>query len=128
VRWVEKLSDNETPAWLGLPKNAEILRLKNYGKKALTKLLKMQTVEEDSAIELSFVENEETKEQQQQQQQSSMLRPLWIRSLEQNCLKWLELLPQVFEFTTTLFFQTNDTIPSLTKSHVFIVVIRFCVG
>jgi dynein heavy chain 1 len=97
VKWVEKLPDNETPAWLGLPKNAEILRLKNFGKRTLAKLLKMQTLEEDSAIELSFVENEETKEQQQQQ--SSMLRPLWIRSLEQNCLKWLELLPQVFELS-----------------------------
>jgi len=93
VKWAEGLPDNETPAWLGLPKNAELLRLKMLGKKTLAKLLKMQTVEEDSALELSSAASEETREQPQRHHGDDT-RPLWIRTLEQNCLQWLELLPR----------------------------------
>jgi hypothetical protein len=85
----------------------------------------MQTVEEDSAIELAFaVENGENKEQlSQQPEHGDMTRPLWIRTLEQNCIKWLELLPEVI---VVLFFKEVSSVSSLwiwiilkkTTSHV----------
>ena len=32
LQWVENLPDNQTPAWLGLPNNAEKVLLTNKGK------------------------------------------------------------------------------------------------
>ncbi len=31
LQWVEKLADNQTPSWLGLPNNAEMVLLTNKG-------------------------------------------------------------------------------------------------
>jgi hypothetical protein len=37
LQWVEKLADNQTPSWLGLPNNAEMVLLTNKGTHPPTK-------------------------------------------------------------------------------------------
>lgn len=48
-RWVDALPDEQTPAWLGLPSNAEVLLLTTQGRAVISKLLRMQSLEEDEA-------------------------------------------------------------------------------
>ena len=47
---MEKLPDDQTPSWLGLPNNAETVILQTKAKTFLQKLLKMQTVTEDEDL------------------------------------------------------------------------------
>ncbi len=32
LQWIEKLADTQTPSWLGLPNNAEMVLLTNKGR------------------------------------------------------------------------------------------------
>lgn len=51
MKWTDQLSSSaQTPAWLGLPENAELLLLTSKGKSLLQKLLKLQTLEIDAKV------------------------------------------------------------------------------
>lgn len=56
LKWIESLADRQTPAWLGLPNNAEKVLLTTRGTDLVTKLLKMQQLEDDDelAYKVSF--------------------------------------------------------------------------
>lgn len=45
LKWIESLADRQTPAWLGLPNNAEKVLLTTRGTDLIGKLLKMQQLE-----------------------------------------------------------------------------------
>jgi dynein heavy chain 1 len=59
IRWTEQLNaSTQTPAWLGLPENAEVLLLTTKGKSLVQKLLKLQTLQVDAKVSDPFEEEE----------------------------------------------------------------------
>jgi dynein heavy chain 1, cytosolic len=87
MSWVESLPSTDSPSWLGLPDNAELLLLQIKSSSTLQKLLKMQTLDESEAADISSgSENASAGDIDG--------RPPWMKSLEVSCAKWLDLLPQ----------------------------------
>lgn len=54
LKWIESLADRQTPAWLGLPNNAEKVLLTTRGTDLISKLLKMQQLEDDDELAYSM--------------------------------------------------------------------------
>ncbi|XP_045484392.1 dynein heavy chain, cytoplasmic isoform X1 [Pieris rapae] len=90
-KWIEELSDRQSPSWLGLPNNAEKVLLTTQGSELVSKLLKMQQLEDeeelaynaanqDDPINLIVVEGDG--------------RPAWMKSLHQTATNWLQVLPK----------------------------------
>jgi hypothetical protein len=50
LRWMHKLPDTQTPAWLGLPNNADQVILQTKATTFVQKLLKMQAVTDDEDL------------------------------------------------------------------------------
>lgn len=104
-QWIESLPSNDTPAWLGLPDNAELLLLQTKAQATLQNLLKMQTLDDDTdTVESSLGGGSSSSSamtfSSQSDQSSSNQdalaedgRPTWIKSLEANARKWKGLLP-----------------------------------
>ncbi len=80
AKWVDALPDRQTPTWLGLPANAERLILAQQGRALVSKLLRMQSIEEDAAAEAAAGASADT-------------RPAWIRALEKAVGEYTQLLP-----------------------------------
>lgn len=92
LKWIEELSDRQTPSWLGLPNNAEKVLLTTQGSDLVSKLLKMQQLEDEE--ELAY--NAAT---QDHHDPTSIViegdgRPAWMKSLHQTATGWLQLLPE----------------------------------
>ena len=87
LKWVEELPDFESPAWLGLPNNAEILLKVNAGKKLITRFLKMQNAEVDDSYgeESSVVKGKGDKQG---------TKPAWAVALTKFVNTWKGLLPK----------------------------------
>jgi dynein heavy chain 1 len=88
IRWIEKLPEVESPVWLGLPANAEIMLRVNQTKRILSKLVKMQTMEEED----TGAEDKSATGQGHGTADDS--RPLWMRLLEGNLENWSKVLPE----------------------------------
>merc|ERR1712013_526156 len=84
LAWVEALTDQNSPDWLGLPNNAEKVLLANSAHDLVINLLKMQQLDEDE--ELAYSDGEVKGEAQAG-------RPAWMRTMEANTSGWLRLLP-----------------------------------
>lgn len=85
LHWVESLTDQQTPSWLGLPNNAEKVLLTNRGSDLIAKLLKMQLLEDDDEPAYAAEEGER-----------SIVgdgRPAWMATLQHSGTTWLRLLP-----------------------------------
>ncbi|XP_078728003.1 cytoplasmic dynein 1 heavy chain 1-like isoform X1 [Lampetra fluviatilis] len=87
VQWVEMLPDNQTPSWLGLPNNAEKLLLTTQGTDMLSKLLKMQLLEDEEDLA------HQAPEKKRRPSSTSDGRPAWMRTLHTTALNWLGLVP-----------------------------------
>ncbi|XP_037072682.1 LOW QUALITY PROTEIN: dynein heavy chain, cytoplasmic-like [Pollicipes pollicipes] len=85
LQWVEQLSDRQTPAWLGLPNNAEKLLLTTRGTDMVSSLLRMQLLEDDG--EVAYVDEREAEKHQ------ADARPAWMRVLHNSGRTWSQLLP-----------------------------------
>ena len=87
LQWVNNLSDNQLPCWLGLPNNAEKVLLTTQGTDLIGKMLKMQLLEDDDVLP------EETTEKARR---SSSVdgRPAWMRTLFTSASTWLKLVPK----------------------------------
>uniref|UniRef100_A0A1B0B0C4 Dynein heavy chain, cytoplasmic n=1 Tax=Glossina palpalis gambiensis TaxID=67801 RepID=A0A1B0B0C4_9MUSC len=90
LKWIENLTDRQTPSWLGLPNNAEKVLLTTRGTDLVSKLLKMQQLEDDDELAYSV---EECNEQAASQRQEDG-RPSWMKTLHNSATAWLELLPK----------------------------------
>ncbi|XP_075979872.1 dynein heavy chain, cytoplasmic isoform X3 [Anticarsia gemmatalis] len=90
LKWIEELSDRQTPSWLGLPNNAEKVLLTNQGSDLVSKLLKMQQLEDEEELAYNAAS------QDHDQVSDSMVdgRPAWMKTLHQTATNWLQLLPQ----------------------------------
>ncbi len=89
LKWIEGLADRQTPSWLGLPNNAEKVLLTTHGTDLVSKLLKMQQLEDDDELAYSAEEGIETAKPRQEDG-----RPSWMKTLHNSATAWLELLPK----------------------------------
>ncbi|XP_078516318.1 cytoplasmic dynein 1 heavy chain 1 [Lissotriton helveticus] len=88
VQWVELLPDTQTPSWLGLPNNAEKVLLTTQGIDMISKMLKMQMLEDED--DLAYAETEK----KQRTDSTSDGRPVWMRTLHTTACNWLQVIPQ----------------------------------
>ncbi|XP_069594120.1 cytoplasmic dynein 1 heavy chain 1 isoform X2 [Ranitomeya imitator] len=88
VQWVEMLPDAQTPSWLGLPNNAERVLLTTQGIDMISKMLKMQMLEDED--DLAYAETEK----KQRTDSTSDGRPSWMRTLHTTACNWLSVIPQ----------------------------------
>ncbi|XP_012868489.1 PREDICTED: cytoplasmic dynein 1 heavy chain 1 [Dipodomys ordii] len=88
VQWVELLPDAQTPSWLGLPNNAEKVLLTTQGVDMISKMLKMQMLEDED--DLAYAETEK----KTRTDSTSDGRPAWMRTLHTTASNWLHLIPQ----------------------------------
>eukprot|EP01113_Clastostelium_recurvatum_P011812 TRINITY_DN1605_c0_g1_i1.p1 TRINITY_DN1605_c0_g1~~TRINITY_DN1605_c0_g1_i1.p1 ORF type:complete len:4689 (+),score=1530.43 TRINITY_DN1605_c0_g1_i1:285-14351(+) len=88
--WIEELPAQSTPAWLGLPDNAEVLLLINKGKRAVSRLAKMQSVEDEGDAPASSSSSHDSEEKDGA---SSEGRPAWMRTLLVSLTQWQGSLP-----------------------------------
>lgn len=88
VQWVELLPDTQTPSWLGLPNNAEKVLLTTQGIDMISKMLKMQMLEDED--DLAYAETEK----KARTDSTSDGRPAWMRTLHTTASNWLHLIPQ----------------------------------
>ncbi len=86
---METLPDKQSPAWLGLPNNAENILLAKRGKELVRKLLRMQQLDDDDEIVDAAGENKTSKKESLEVD----LRPAWMRSLADSAETWLASLP-----------------------------------
>ncbi|XP_054005626.1 dynein heavy chain, cytoplasmic isoform X1 [Hylaeus anthracinus] len=89
LKWIESLSDRQTPSWLGLPNNAEKVLLTTRGTDLVSKLLKMQQLEDEDELAYS---NEESLNTPREAEGDG--RPSWMRTLHNSASTWLQLLPK----------------------------------
>lgn len=93
LKWIENLTDRQTPSWLGLPNNAEKVLLTTRGTDLVSKLLKMQQLEDDEELAYTTEEsNEQAAAAASQRQEDG--RPSWMKVLHNSATAWLELLPK----------------------------------
>ncbi|XP_026741142.1 dynein heavy chain, cytoplasmic isoform X1 [Trichoplusia ni] len=90
LKWIEDLSDRQTPSWLGLPNNAEKVLLTNQGSDLVSKLLKMQQLEDEEELAYNAAA------QDHDVVSDSMVdgRPAWMKTLHSTATNWLQLLPK----------------------------------
>ena len=95
-RGKDKLPAHQTPAWLGLPNTAEKVLLTTRGTDMVTKLLKMQLLEDDDDDEDeddSAYSASAQRDKDNAAAQRSDGRPAWMRSLLESARTWMGLLP-----------------------------------
>ncbi|KAJ3021261.1 hypothetical protein HKX48_008890 [Thoreauomyces humboldtii] len=87
VEWVDKLPDQQSPTWLSLPDNAEMIRMAHKGHAMLAGVRKMgATIDDNEDATVSIAVEKHTAEDVQQ--------PLWMRSLSKMIGEWLTSLPE----------------------------------
>lgn len=97
LHWTESLTGRQTPSWLGLPDNAEKVLLTNQTSQMISKLLKLQLLEDDDDLVYSETENvagDKPKVVVKRRTSESIDgRPAWMRTLLSSSTNWLRLLP-----------------------------------
>ncbi|XP_074099131.1 dynein heavy chain, cytoplasmic isoform X3 [Cotesia typhae] len=91
LKWIESLSDRQTPSWLGLPNNAEKVLLTTRGTDLVSKLLKMQQLEDEDELAYS---TDDTLGGDTPREADVDGRPSWMRVLYNSASTWLQLLPK----------------------------------
>ncbi|XP_078314970.1 cytoplasmic dynein 1 heavy chain 1-like isoform X1 [Crassostrea virginica] len=84
-------NDSQTPAWLGLPNNAEKVLRTNLGSNLIAKLMKMQLMEEDDDLAYGASPDDEDKPMADG-------RPAWMRTLHTSVSTWMSLIPKISIF------------------------------
>lgn len=83
--WVDALPVEQTPAWLGLPEDAERLLLAGSGRRALQNLLKMKRVEGD--------DDEAGGDDAGIGGDEGGVQPAWMTALRAQAIEWRDALP-----------------------------------
>ncbi|VVD02388.1 unnamed protein product [Leptidea sinapis] len=90
LKWIEELSDRQTPSWLGLPNNAEKVLLTTQGSDLVSKLLKMQQLEDEEELAYNAANQDDP--------HSIVVegdgRPAWMKTLHHTATAWLHVLPK----------------------------------
>lgn len=94
LKWIEALADRQTPSWLGLPNNAEKVLLTTRGTDLISKLLKMQQLEDDDELAYNASQDESNLDKAAAALKQEDGRPSWMKVLHNSAVQWLELLPK----------------------------------
>lgn len=94
LKWIEGLTDRQTPSWLGLPNNAEKVLLTTRGTDLISKLLKMQQLEDDDELAYNSQQDELSDKSGAVSLKQEDGRPSWMKVSHNSALTWLELLPK----------------------------------
>jgi dynein heavy chain 1 len=89
VQWADNLSDQQSPAWLGLPNNAERVLLTIRGGDMISNLLKMQILEDDD--ELAYAAPTEATDEEKKEVDG---RPAWMKLINVSLSTWMRLVPK----------------------------------
>ncbi|XP_004348847.1 dynein heavy chain [Capsaspora owczarzaki ATCC 30864] len=92
LSWVKALPDTQVPAWLGLPNTAEKVLLTSRGDLVISKLLKMQSMDEEDEIHVK--EGKGASTAAAAAAAAADPRPAWMRSLQHSAEQWLASLPK----------------------------------
>jgi dynein heavy chain 1 len=90
--WVDSLPDQQSPAWLGLPNNAENIILAQRARELVRKLMRMQQLDDDDNVVDIGGEGDKgvgsggTKN-------TADVRPAWMKTLGDSADGWLRELP-----------------------------------
>eukprot|EP01015_Nassula_variabilis_P036963 TRINITY_DN967_c0_g2_i6.p1 TRINITY_DN967_c0_g2~~TRINITY_DN967_c0_g2_i6.p1 ORF type:complete len:1103 (-),score=250.87 TRINITY_DN967_c0_g2_i6:90-3398(-) len=84
--WIDKLPSVESPAWSGLPNNVERIVRETLTNHIIKKLLEIQDVNEDEAVEI------ELEEEKKKQEGESQVK--WLKELGQRLKSYLSILPE----------------------------------
>lgn len=100
LHWTETLLGRQTPSWLGLPDNAEKVLLTSQTSSTISKLLKLQLLEDDDDEIVYSSESQQTGSEgevkfvvKRRTSEASDGRPAWMRQLLNSTNTWLRLLP-----------------------------------
>ncbi|CAK8687664.1 unnamed protein product [Clavelina lepadiformis] len=91
VEWTERLPEKQTPAWLGLPNNAEKLLLISHGSEIIRKLLQTQALDEDDDLHHDDLVKDQTNDQTQTFANTGT--PQWMKTLLLSAQNWKSLIP-----------------------------------
>jgi len=95
LQWIQALPDKESPVWLGLPQNAELLLLINQSKRMVSRFLKMQTVQvESDDAAASMDDSMDQTSSMSNNDGDDVHRPAWADSLLKFVTTWKGLLPK----------------------------------
>jgi dynein heavy chain 1 len=89
VQWVDKLPSVESPVWLGLPANAEVMLAIKQAKAVVKDLQRIQDVVDTSGDD-DFAEAADAAEEEGR-------APAWLRMLAVSIESWLKMLPEGLE-------------------------------
>ncbi|TPX36351.1 hypothetical protein SmJEL517_g01576 [Synchytrium microbalum] len=86
MSWVNALPAQQSPAWLGLPRNADTVLMASRGLAMVSNIRKMKVLadDEEDSFDAIHVKREST----------AFQIPQWMRQLHQTVQEWLALLPQ----------------------------------
>lgn len=97
LHWTETLSGQQTPSWLGLPDNAERVLLLTRASATISKLLKLQMLEDDDEeivySEAISSDSKAARVIKRRVSEPSDGRPAWMKMLLNSTSNWLKLLP-----------------------------------
>lgn len=83
LQWADSLPDVQSPTWLGLPSNAELVLLTNRATALASDMQKLQTTDEDEdELPDNFAADS-----------ASTATPAWMRALRTHAAEWLRTLP-----------------------------------
>ncbi|EAR94592.2 dynein heavy chain, cytoplasmic protein (macronuclear) [Tetrahymena thermophila SB210] len=103
VEWIEKLPNVESPAWSGLPVNAEKILKEQNTERALNLLWTLQDVNDEEIEEIDMGVKPKTGGQGQQSQQVQ-----WLRTVQERSESFLKVLPQQIEKLNRTATSMND--------------------
>jgi len=93
MKWVTSLSVPESPDWLGLPPDADLLRMAAQTKEVLRKLAKMQGAEDDSSTSTSDTSRKSAAAAASAAAGDQPEIPAWMRAIMEDAQEWLKALP-----------------------------------
>jgi len=96
MKWVTTLSVPESPDWLGLPPDADLLRMAAQTKEILRKLAKMQGAEDDSSTSTSDSSRKSAAATAAAATAAAGDQPeipAWMRAVVEDAQEWLKTIP-----------------------------------
>ncbi|EDQ85850.1 uncharacterized protein MONBRDRAFT_11532 [Monosiga brevicollis MX1] len=82
LAWAASLPDSQSPSWLGLPSNAEIVLLTNRAAAMAGNCQMLQTTDDGDDEEEEVIESA-----------ASSAAPAWMKTVQHNCEQWQQALP-----------------------------------
>ncbi|KAI9017153.1 dynein heavy chain [Gaertneriomyces semiglobifer] len=84
VQWINRMPDQQPPTWLGLPNNAEVLRMTLSGSAILKNVKKLRSATDEDEVDVASADFG---------RDHTSTRPVWMKTLHTIVSTWLKILP-----------------------------------